>query len=227
MTITEATHALASLPKQKASQAREAVGAPMRLVDAISRVEPTWVEAVAVVQAVCAQLGPGQAAPPLDTIMISSSGTVSFPPAGASEDQSAVTAVGRLLSAVLRSGDCPMPVWESMELARRSPQSAGTAAAFGQSLTCFPAPQGPGELAKYYQAARRVVRPSARAATAPFSIAGLTLRAGLVVLLVTMGGVGTGMAMGLLVASRAPRPSPTAPGGDSARTVAHLPPFVS
>lgn len=225
MTITEATHALATLPKQKAPAPREATGSPMRLIDAIARVEPTWVEAVAVVQAVCAQLAPGHAAPPLDAIMISSSGTVSFPRMGADDDRSAVKAAGRLLSAVLRSGDCPMPVWESMELARRSPQSAGSAQAFGQSLTCFPPPQGPVELAKYYQAARQVVRTAARPATAPFSLSGLTLRAGLAVLLVSLCGVGTGMAMGILVASRAQRPAPTEPA--DGRTVAHLPPFVS
>lgn len=227
MTITEATHALATLPSQKAPAKAEAMGAPMRLVDAIARVEPTWVEAVAVVQAVCAQLSPGQAAPPLDAILIGPSGAVSFPAAGAADDRAAVTAAGRLLSAVLRSGDCPMPVWESMELARRSPQTAGTAQAFGQSLQCFPALQGPGELAKYYQAARAAARPSARPATASFSIAGLTLRAGLAVLLVALCGVGTGMAMGVIVASRASRAVPTAPASDAARTVGHLPPFVS
>lgn len=226
MTITEATHALATLPKQKAPAPREVAGSPMRLIDAISRVEPTWVEAVAVVQAVCAQLAPGQAAPPLDAIMISASGTVSFPPMGHDDDPSVVKAAGRLLSAVLRSGDCPMPVWESMELARRSPQSAGSAQAFGRSLTCFPASQGPVELAKYYLAARQVVQ-TARPATAPFSLSGLTLRAGVAVLLVSLCGVGTGMAMGILVASRAQRPAPTESTGDGARTVAHLPPFVS
>ena len=52
----------------------------MRLMDAIGRVEPTWVEAVAVVQAVCAQIGPGQAPPDLGGIMLSKSGAVSFPP---------------------------------------------------------------------------------------------------------------------------------------------------
>lgn len=223
MTITEATHALAALPRQEAPESREASGSPMRLIDAIARVEPTWVEAVAVVQAVCAQLAPGHAAPPLDAIMISSSGAVLFPPMGDADDRSAVKAAGRLLSTILRSGDCPMPVWESMELARRSPQIVGSAQAFGQSLNCFPAPQGPVELAKYYQAARQVAPTAARPA-ASFSLPGFTLRALLAVLLVSLCGVGTGMAMGILVASRAQRAAPAEPAG---RTVAHLPPFVS
>ena len=174
----------------------------MRLVDAIKRVEPTWVEAIAVVQAVCDQLAPGDAAPALDAIMISASGTVSFPPAGTADDISTVKAAGRLLSGILRTGDCPMPVWEATERARRSPSAVGTARAFGAALTCFPAAQGAHELQQYFVAARRLAPPTARPATAPFSFAGLTARAGLVLLLVAMGGIGAGVSVGTLVAAR-------------------------
>lgn len=219
MTISDATHALASLHQQQGDVAHgvalEAT-APMRLVDAISRVEPTWVEAVAVVQAIAAQLGDGRAMPALDDIMVTASGTVSFTPTAPADDASAVRAAGRLLQQILRSGDCPMPLWESMELARRTPGVAGTVRGFGASLTCFPPAQGPIELAKYFHASRKVVGRSARPATASFSLAGLTARAGVVALAVALAGIGAGMGVGTLVALRtgattsaaAPAPAP-------------------
>ncbi len=204
MTITEATHAIATLSRTERAPERVTAlsGESMRLVDAIKRVEPTWVEAVAVVQAVCAQLAPGEAAPALDAIMISQSGTVSFPPAGSADDLSTVKAVGRLLSGILRTGDCPMPVWEATERARRSPSAVGTARAFGAALTCFPAAQGAHELQQYFLASRKLAPPTARPATAPFSFAGLSARAGLVLLLVAMGGIGAGVSVGTLVATK-------------------------
>jgi hypothetical protein len=225
VTITEATHALAALQKQGRST-RSTPAAPkqersMRLVDAMSRVEPTWVEAVAIVHAICATLEPGRAMPSLDDIMISPAGAVSFPPTDRAPETAAIKAAGRLIALILRSGDCPMPVWESMELARRDPGAAGTARAFGLSLTCFPAAQGPAELAKYFQAARRVVAPASRAATAPFALSGLTLRAGILVLMVALAGIGAGISVGTLVAVRT-GPSREAP--PPARMAAALPP---
>ena len=80
MTITEATHAMA-LQRRRSAPPKGVVPRSddgVRLRDLIVRVEPTWVEAVAVVQAVCAQLKPGDAAPALDTIRVSASGAVSF-----------------------------------------------------------------------------------------------------------------------------------------------------
>ncbi len=174
----------------------------MRLMDAIGRVEPTWVEAVAVVQSVCAQLEPGQAPPDLGDIMLSATGTVSFSPAGAADADAAVKAAGRLLTGILRQGDCPMPVWEASEAARRSPKSFGSVRAFGESLTCFPAHQGPQELAAYFQSSRRLVKNPARPATALFGLHGLSVRALIVLLAVTCGGVGTGMSVGALLVAR-------------------------
>ena len=110
----------------------------MRLVDAIGRVEPSWVEAVAVVQAVCARLEPGQAPPALDDILVSKAGRVSFPPPGRAVADRAVGAAGQLLTAILGQGVCPMPVWDATELARRSPHTFGSVRAFGASLTCLP-----------------------------------------------------------------------------------------
>jgi hypothetical protein len=114
-----------------------------------------------------------------------------------------------------------MPLWESMELARRDPGAAGNVRAFGASLTCFPPAQGPTELARYYRAARHVVAPAGRAATAPFALTGLTLRAGLLVVMVALAGIGAGVSVGVLVAERT-APSREAP--PPARLAAALPP---
>ncbi len=153
-----------------ASHASAAAADTERLVDLMTRVEPTWVEAVAVVQAVCAQLEPEQAPPPIADIEVSAAGVVSFAPGGLGESHAAVRAAGRLLSAVLRQADCPMPVWEATELARRSPDTFASARAFGESLTCFPAAQGPQELAAYVQSSRQLILNPARPATAMFGM---------------------------------------------------------
>ncbi|MCC6991509.1 MAG: hypothetical protein IT181_21085 [Acidobacteria bacterium] len=204
MTITEATHALAVQPRQRrmAEVASGLSGDGMRLVDVMARVEPTWVEAVAVVQAVCAQLAPGEAAPALDAIRVSLNGDVSFPLTGPADDISTVKAVGRLLTGILRTGDCPMPVWEASERARRTPAAVGSARAVGAALTCFPAAQGPHELAQFVQSACTMAPPTARPATASFSSASLTARAGLLVLMVAMGGIGAGVSVGTLLATK-------------------------
>jgi hypothetical protein len=173
----------------------------MRLVDVISRVEPTWVEAVAIVQSVCAQLDPGKMPPSVTDIMVSNAGAVSFGATAAGEGEAAVKAAGRLLTAILRQGDCPMPVWEATELARRSPGEFGTAKAFGESLTCFPAHQGPQELSAYVESSRRLILNPARPATSVFGMA-LTAPAVVVIVAVTFGGVGTGVSIGALLAAR-------------------------
>lgn len=178
----------------------------MRLVDAIGRVEPTWVEAVAVVQAICARLEPGQAPPALHDIMLSKAGRVSFPPPGRAAADRAVDAAGQLLTAILGQGVCPMPVWDATELARRSPMTFGSARAFGASLTSVPAHQGPQELAAYFESSLRAHTPTSPVPPSGFALRGLTTRALLVLLAVTLCGVGAGISVGALLAAR------TAPG---------------
>lgn len=175
----------------------------MRLVDAIGRVDPTWVEAVAVVQAVCAQLDAGAAPPALTDIMLSSSGAVSFPASAPADAASAVRASGALLSAILRHSDCPLPVWEATEKARQSPSSYGSARGFGASLTCLPASHGPAELAGYFQDARRARGTSPRPPTSAFGLRGLTTPALFAILAVACSGIGAGVSVGSLLAARA------------------------
>lgn len=178
----------------------------MRLVDAIGRIEPSWVEAVAVVQAICARLEPGQAPPALDDIMLSKAGGVSFPPPGRAAADRAVDAAGQLLTAILGQGVCPMPVWDATELARRSPQTFGSARAFGASLTCVPAHQGPHDLAAYFASSLSANAPTYPVPAPGFSVRGLTTLALVVVLAVTLCGIGAGVSVGVLLAAR------TAPG---------------
>lgn len=178
----------------------------MRLADAIGRVEPTWVEAVAVVQAVCAQLAPGHAPPGLGAIMISPSGTVSFSPDGMAEADAAVKAVARLLSVILRQGDCPLPVWEAIELAAHSPMKFGSPRAFGESLNVLAPDQAHKDLAAYFQMARQLAKSSARPSAAAFGLQGVSRRALMVVVAVALSGVGTGMSVAAVVATRTAKP---------------------
>jgi len=204
MTISDATHALArrTLSRRTPDRADGESSEGLRLADAMDRLEPTWVEAVAVVQSVCAQLGPGETPPALDAILISPSGAVSFPPAGVCDDISAVKGVGRLLSGILRKEGCPMQVWEATERAQRAPAVVGSARAFGAALTCLPAAQGPRELQQYAQSARELAPLTARSAATSFGLAGLTARAGFLLLMVAMGGIGAGVSVGALVATK-------------------------
>lgn len=185
-------------------------GGAMRLVDAMGRVEPSWVEAVAVVQAVCARLEPGQAPPALDEILLSKGGWVSFPPPGRAVADRAVGAAGQLLTAILGQGVCPMPVWDATELARRSPHTFGSVRAFGASLTCLPAHQGPLDLAAYFESSLSANTPTCPVPPPGFSLRGLTTRALVVVLAVTLCGIGAGVSVGALLAAR------TAPGVSAA-----------
>ncbi len=180
-------------------------GGAMRLVDAIGRVEPSWVEAVAVVQAICARLEPGQAPPALHDIMLSREGHVSFPPSGRAGTASAIDAAGQLLTALLGQGVCPMPVWDATELARRSPKTFGSPKAFGASLSCVAAHDGPQELAAYFQSSLTANTPTLPVPSS-FAVRGLTIRAVVVLLAVTLCGIGAGVSVGALLAVR------TAPG---------------
>lgn len=118
-----------------------------RLIDAMHYVEPTWIEGIAVVQAVCAQLDPGETPPAIGDIVLSASGTVSFPLGGIVMADVAIQAVGRLLTGFLRAGGCPLSVWEASERADRSPMSFGSVRGFGAALTILPAHRGPEQLA--------------------------------------------------------------------------------
>ncbi len=137
----------------------------MRLSEAMRCVEPTWIEGVAVVQAVCAQLEPGETPPAIGDIVFSSSGVVSFPLGGISDADVAIQAVGRLLTGFLRGGACPLAVWEATERARHDPMSFGSVRGFGAALTCFPTLRGPQQLAAFVQVSREraLVHPRAAA----------------------------------------------------------------
>ncbi len=124
-------------------------------------VAPTWIEGVAVVQAVCAQLERGETPPAIGDIVLSESGAVSFPLGGIVDVDVAIQAVGRLLTRFLRAGGGPLSAWEASELSLHSPMAFGSVRGFGAALTCFPPDRGPRELAAYVKQSRaRVPAPS-------------------------------------------------------------------
>jgi len=173
MTITEATHALARRLRRGASEPiRAAAARPMLLVDAMRRVELTWVEAVAVVQAVCAQLTPGHAAPALQVLTLQPSGAVTFPASGAGDDLGAVRSLGQLLLTTLKGSVCPMQVWEAVERATYQPASFGSTRAFGAALTALtPAVHGTPDLCAYYAAVTSADGTDAREGLSAFAMA--------------------------------------------------------
>jgi hypothetical protein len=132
-------------------------GGSILLTDAMRCVEPTWTEGVAVVQAVCAQLEPGETPPAIGDIVLSRSGAVSFPLGGIVDVDVAIQAVGRLLTGFLRAGGGPLAAWEATELSRHAPMSFGSVQGFGAALTCFPT--------AYFQQSRDLVPSRSRAAT--------------------------------------------------------------
>lgn len=142
--------------------ARNKIGS-LRLSDAMRCVEPTWIEGVAVVQAVCAQLEHGETPPAIGDIIVSSTGAVSFPLGGISDADVAIQAIGRLLTGFLRVGGCPLAVWEATERARHAPMAFGSVRGFGAALTCFPALRGPQDLAAYVQSSREQMAAHPRA----------------------------------------------------------------
>ena len=54
----------------------------IRVADAMRRVDLSWAEAVAIVQAVCRQLEPGRTPPAVGDLRVCAGGLVTFPPGG-------------------------------------------------------------------------------------------------------------------------------------------------
>ncbi len=129
----------------------------MRLTDAMSALEPTWAEGVAVVQAVCAQLGPRETPPAAGDIVLSLSGAVSFPLGGIADLDASIQGVARLLAFVVRGGGCPVAIAKAIELAQYSPMTFASVKGFGAALAVVPAERGPRALAAYFWQARALV----------------------------------------------------------------------
>ncbi len=143
------------------------------------------------------------ACPRSTRILLSKSGRVSFPPAGRAVPRRAVERAGQLLSAILGQGVCPMPLWDAIEMARRAPDTFGSTRAFGASLTCLPAHQGPRDLAAYFASSLNAGAHTIPMPAIGFALRGLTTRAVLVLAAVTLCGIGAGVSVGTLLAARA------------------------
>lgn len=206
MSTSDAARSLAA--RQSGHKSQPAVvsrpAGAVRLVDAMARAEATWVEAVAVAQAVCAQLRPGDAVPALEALSLTPTGAVLFAPTGLADEVKNVEALGRLLTGILRRGDCPFAVWELVERARTSPGKIGNAQAFRAALTCLPAEQGPPELARFVMAASRQSLAATSAVTVSTRAAGVTARAGMVLLMVAAGAIGAGALVAAATSAGAP-----------------------
>lgn len=148
----------AATPTFRALRAARDKSGSMRLIDAMRCVEPTWVEGVAVTQAVCAQLARGETPPAIGDIVLLRSGAVLFPLGGIIDVDLAIQAMGRLLTVFLRVCGGPLSLWEATELTRCAPMSFGSVHGFGAALTCFPTERGAQELASYFQQSRDLVR---------------------------------------------------------------------
>ena len=137
-------------------------GGSMRLLDAMRCVAPTWIEGVAVVQAVCAQLSLGETPPAIGDIVLLRSGAVSFPLGGMVDADVAIQAVGRLLAAFLRACGGPLALWDATDVARQAPMSFRTVHGFGAALTCLPTQRGAQDLAAYFRLAQALAPITAR-----------------------------------------------------------------
>lgn len=131
--------------------------AAVRLAEALQAVEPTWAEAVAIVQAVCARLEPERTPPAIGDIRISARGQVTFAPGGLVDRDVAIQLTARLLARLAGGDHCPFEVSESIERAALAPMSFGSTRGFGDALTCIPRERAVQCLASYVRRVQRVL----------------------------------------------------------------------
>lgn len=146
----------------------------VRLLDACARLAPSWMEAVAIVRAVCAQLEPGEMPPAVGDIVLGPRGEVAFPLAGIADADVAIQAMARLLSRLLGEHGCPLQVWDANERAQRDPMAFGSARGFGEALTCVPDHRVPKCLAAYLRHVKAA--PATAPSRRPARGVGLTAR---------------------------------------------------
>lgn len=156
------------LEARSGSRAVAAGPGPVRLVDGMHLVEPTWVEAVSIVKAVCVQLAWRQMPPAIGDVVVTSSGRVSFPPGGIADEDVSIQAMARLLGQLLGRGLCPLQVWTAIDRATEAPMLFRTVHGFGDFLSCLPSVEIEGCLAAYVARVRAMpagpAPPSHRAA---------------------------------------------------------------
>jgi hypothetical protein len=103
------------------------------LLDAMRVNPPSFIEAVLIVQGVCAALGSTQMPPTIGDLVLTNGGEVRFPPGGVADHRQAATALCRLLDQLVGTQACPMGVWTVRDAARQGGRPfrtpAGVAAA--------------------------------------------------------------------------------------------------
>lgn len=134
----------------RTSGTRGAAALPaIRVADAIRRVELSWAEAVAIVQAVCGQIEPARTPPAVGDLRICAGGLVTFPPGGMVDEDVAIQLTARLLTRLIGEGPWPLELCEAVERAHLAPMTFGSVRGFGAALQCIPADQGAALLAAY------------------------------------------------------------------------------
>jgi hypothetical protein len=121
----------------------------IRVADAIGRVELSWAEAVAIVQAVCRQIELARTPPAIGDLRIGAGGLVTFPPGGMVDEDVAIQLTARLLTRLIGAGPWPLELCEAVERAHLAPMTFGSVRGFGAALQCIPADGGAALLAAY------------------------------------------------------------------------------
>lgn len=121
----------------------------IRVADAMRRVDLSWAEAVAIVQAVCRQLEPGRTPPAVGDLRVCAGGLVTFPPGGMVDEDVAIQLTARLLTRLVGDGPWPLELCEAVERAHLAPMTFGSVRGFGAALQCIPADRGAVLLAAY------------------------------------------------------------------------------
>lgn len=133
--------------------ARATPGVPppvvVRVADAIRTVELSWAEAVAIVQAVAAQLEPGRMPPAIGDLRLCAAGYVTFPSSGLVDEDVAIQLTARLLTRLVGDGPWPLEFCTALERAQAAPMTFASVRGFGAWFTCVPEGGGATLLAAY------------------------------------------------------------------------------
>lgn len=138
----------------------------IKLGHAVDVNPPSWIEAVVLVQRVCARLGRGQMPPMIGDLTITFDGDVRFAPGGVADHREVIDGLCRLLERLIGSQSYPMNVWLVLERARATPRAFAGPDDLGAAFNRVLPPGGPARLAAYAVEAE-AMRRAARVPVAP------------------------------------------------------------
>lgn len=121
----------------------------IKLGHAVEVNPPSWIEAVVLVQRVCARLGRSQMPPMIGDLTITFDGDVRFAPGGVADHREIIDGLCRLLERLIGSQSYPMNVWLVLERARATPRAFAGPDDLGAAFNRVLPPGGPARLAAY------------------------------------------------------------------------------